>query len=147
MIPVIMSGGSGTRLWPLSRKNKPKQFLRLFGDKSLFQNTLTRLFDLSDLEAPIVVCNESHRFMVAEQLQEITIPESDILLEPCAKNTAPAITLAALQALERGDDPLLLVLAADHLIQDVELFHTAIEQAQKPRWLGCQKRGQTIRRH
>jgi len=131
MIPVIMSGGSGTRLWPLSRKNKPKQFLRLFGDKSLFQNTLTRLFDLSDLEAPIVVCNESHRFMVAEQLQEITIPESDILLEPCAKNTAPAITLAALQALERGDDPLLLVLAADHLIQDVELFHTAIEQAQK----------------
>jgi len=103
MIPVIMSGGSGTRLWPLSRKNKPKQFLRLFGDKSLFQNTLIRLFDLSDLEAPIVVCNESHRFMVAEQLQEITIPESDILSEPCAKNTAPAIALAALQALERGD--------------------------------------------
>ena len=131
MIPVIMSGGSGTRLWPLSRKNKPKQFLRLFGDRSLFQNTLTRLFDLSDIEAPIVVCNENHRFMVAEQLQEITIPESDILLEPCARNTAPAIALAALQALGRGDDPLILVLAADHLIQDVDVFHTAIKQAQK----------------
>ena len=126
-----MSCGSGTRLLPLSRKNKPKQFLRLFGDRSLFQNTLTRLFDLSDIEAPIVVCNENHRFMVAEQLQEITIPESDILLEPCARNTAPAIALAALQALGRGDDPLILVLAADHLIQDVDVFHTAIKQAQK----------------
>jgi mannose-1-phosphate guanylyltransferase/mannose-6-phosphate isomerase len=131
MIPVIMSGGSGTRLWPLSRKNMPKQFLRLFGERSLFQNTLTRLSDLSGLEAPIVVCNETHRFMVAEQLQEIAVTESDILLEPCARNTAPAIALAALQAIKRGDDPLILVLAADHLIQDVTLFHSAVEQAQK----------------
>jgi len=131
MIPVIMSGGSGTRLWPLSRKNKPKQFLSLFGDHSLFQNTLTRLSGVAAMAAPIIVCNEDHRFMVAEQLQTIDMVESDILLEPCAKNTAPAIALAALQALKRGDDPLILVLAADHLIQDVAVFHSAIEQAKK----------------
>jgi mannose-1-phosphate guanylyltransferase len=100
MIPVIMSGGSGTRLWPLSRKNKPKQFLSLFGDHSLFQNTLTRLSGVAAMAAPIIVCNEDHRFMVAEQLQTIDVVESDILLELCAKNTAPAIALAqCLQAL------------------------------------------------
>ena len=131
MIPVIMSGGSGTRLWPLSRKNKPKQFLSLFGERSLFQNTLTRLSDVAAMESPIIVCNETHRFMVAEQLQEIDVAEPDILLEPSAKNTAPAIALAALQALERGADALMLVLAADHLIQDVGMFHQAIEQAKK----------------
>jgi mannose-1-phosphate guanylyltransferase len=131
MIPIIMSGGSGTRLWPLSRKNKPKQFLNLFGELSLFQNTITRLSGVTALEAPVIVCNEAHRFMVAEQLQEIDIVQSDILLEPCAKNTAPAVALAALQALERGGDPLMLVLAADHLIQDIAVFHSAIEQAKK----------------
>ena len=131
MIPIIMSGGSGTRLWPLSRKNKPKQFLNLFGELSLFQNTITRLFGVTAMEAPVIVCNEAHRFMVAEQLQEIDIVQSDILLEPCAKNTAPAVALAALQALERGGDPLMLVLAADHLIQDIAVFHVAIEQAKK----------------
>jgi mannose-1-phosphate guanylyltransferase len=131
MIPIIMSGGSGTRLWPLSRKNKPKQFLNLFGELSLFQNTLTRLSGVSAMAAPIIVCNESHRFIVAEQLQEIEIVQSDILLEPSAKNTAPAVALAALQAIERGGDPLMLVLAADHLIQDVAKFHTSIEQAKR----------------
>jgi mannose-1-phosphate guanylyltransferase len=129
MIPVIMSGGSGTRLWPLSRKNKPKQFLTLFGDNSLFQDTLTRLIGVNDLEPPIIVCNEDHRFMVAEQLQEIDIQNADIVLEPCARNTAPAIVLAALQAQQNGDDPILLVLAADHVIQDISVFHDAIAEA------------------
>ena len=129
MIPVIMSGGSGTRLWPLSRKNKPKQFLNLFGERSLFQDTLVRLSGLDDLQAPIVVCNESHRFMVAEQLQELGDQSADIILEPCAKNTAPAIAIAALQAQVGGNDPVLLVLAADHVIHDHQAFHDAILQA------------------
>ena len=131
MIPVIISGGTGTRLWPLSRKNKPKQFLSLFGEFSLFQNTLTRLSGLEDLSEPLIVCNTDHRFMVAEQLQEIDLSPEDIILEPCARNTAPAIALAALRALNTGNDPLLLVLAADHVIHNVSAFHLAIEQAKK----------------
>ena len=129
MIPVIMSGGSGTRLWPLSRKNKPKQFLNLFGDNSLFQDTLTRLLGVKALETPIIVCNEDHRFMVAEQLQEKGIDNAEIVLEPSARNTAPAIALAALQAQQRGADPILLILAADHVIQDIPAFHRAIAAA------------------
>ncbi len=129
MIPVIMSGGSGTRLWPLSRKNKPKQFLNLFGSSSLFQNTLNRLQGLDDLEAPIIVCNNEHRFMVAEQLHEIDSKHATIILEPCARNTAPAIVVAALQAQSQGHDPLLLVLAADHVIHDQAAFHHAISKA------------------
>ena len=129
MIPVIMSGGSGTRLWPLSRKNKPKQFLNLFGETSLFQETLNRLVGVGELDAPIIVCNDDHRFMVAEQLQEITIENATIILEPCARNTAPAIAVAALQAHIQGDDPLILVLAADHVIHEQHIFHKAIEQA------------------
>ena len=129
MIPVIMSGGSGTRLWPLSRKNKPKQFLNLFGDQSLFQDTLARLSGLDELQAPIIVCNEEHRFMVAEQLQELGEHKADIILEPCARNTAPAIAIAALQAQLLGDDPILLVLAADHVIHDHPAFHSAISKA------------------
>lgn len=131
MIPVILSGGSGSRLWPLSRKNKPKQFLTLFNDSSMFQSTLTRLNGLDSLEAPLIVCNNEHRFMVAEQLQEIGLEANGIILEPCARNTAPAIALAALKAMDKGEDPLLLILAADHLISDVTAFHKAIEQAQK----------------
>ncbi|OUR71627.1 mannose-1-phosphate guanylyltransferase/mannose-6-phosphate isomerase [Methylophaga sp. 41_12_T18] len=129
MIPVIMSGGSGTRLWPLSRKNKPKQFLNLFGDNSLFQDTLLRLNGLELLESPIIVCNEDHRFMVAEQLQARNVEKAEIVLEPCARNTAPAIALAALQAQQRGNDPILLVLAADHVIQNIPAFHQAIAAA------------------
>ena len=135
MIPVILSGGSGTRLWPLSRKHKPKQLLSLFGDKTLFQDTLIRLDGLVDLERPLVVCNHEHRFMVADQLQELNIANSDIVLEPSGRNTAPAIAIAALQALKSNDDPLLLVLAADHVIRDVDAFHHAVniarEQAEK----------------
>ncbi len=129
MIPVIMSGGSGTRLWPLSRKNKPKQFLNLFGTSSLFQNTLNRLEGIDDLAEPIIVCNNDHRFMVAEQLHEIDSKNATIILEPCARNTAPAIVVAALQAQSQGHDPLLLVLAADHVIHDQQAFHTAISKA------------------
>lgn len=129
MIPVIMSGGSGTRLWPLSRKNKPKQFLNLFGTSSLFQNTLTRLEGVPALDAPIIVCNNDHRFMVAEQLHEINNTNATIILEPCARNTAPAIVVAALQAQSNGNDPLLLVLAADHVIHDQTAFHQAILKA------------------
>jgi mannose-1-phosphate guanylyltransferase/mannose-6-phosphate isomerase len=124
-----MSGGSGTRLWPLSRKNKPKQFLNLFGTSSLFQETLNRLVGIAELGSPIVVCNEDHRFMVAEQLHEIDIENAKIILEPCARNTAPAIAVAALQAQLQGDDPLILVLAADHIIHDQQAFHNAIAQA------------------
>tara|TARA_R110000787_G_scaffold145987_1_gene259752 strand:+ start:459 stop:1859 length:1401 start_codon:yes stop_codon:yes gene_type:complete len=131
MIPVIISGGTGTRLWPLSRKNKPKQFLSLFGEYSLFQNTLSRLLGLQDIDSPLIVCNTEHRFMVAEQLQEIDIAAKDIILEPCARNTAPAIALAALRAIENDKDAVLLVLAADHVIQNISAFHKAIEQAKK----------------
>jgi mannose-1-phosphate guanylyltransferase/mannose-6-phosphate isomerase len=126
MIPVIMSGGSGTRLWPLSRQDKPKQFLALFGDNTMFQETLHRLDGLAELQAPIVVCNNNHRFMVAEQIQELGIKESVILLEPFGRNTAPALAVAALKAMETESDPVLLVLAADHLIQDIPAFHQAI---------------------
>jgi mannose-1-phosphate guanylyltransferase/mannose-6-phosphate isomerase len=130
MIPVVMSGGSGTRLWPLSRKHKPKQFLNLFGDDSMFQQTILRLKGL-DSASPIVVCNESHRFMVAEQLLEIGIESPSILLEPAGRNTAPAIVSAAFQALSREQDPVLLVLAADHVIADIEAFHQAIKVAEQ----------------
>ena len=124
-----MSGGSGTRLWPLSRHNKPKQFLNLFGEYSLFQDTLNRLSGLDELEAPIVVCNVEHRFMVAEQLQQLDVSDAKIVLEPCARNTAPAIAIAAMQAQLSGNDPIMLVLAADHIIHDKQAFHNAIKQA------------------
>jgi len=129
MIPVILSGGSGTRLWPLSRAKKPKQFLPLINDKSMLQNTLLRLKGLTDLQPPVVICNDDHRFMVAEQLRELSLQQADIVLEPVGRNTAPAIAVAALQAMAGGDDPLLLVLAADHAIKDIPAFHQAIEQA------------------
>ncbi|MDB9716714.1 mannose-1-phosphate guanylyltransferase/mannose-6-phosphate isomerase [Methylophilaceae bacterium] len=131
MIPVIMSGGNGTRLWPLSRKNKPKQFLKLFGDNTMFQETLKRLVGLSDLEPPIIICNNDHRFMVAEQLYELEIEKSKIILEPTGRNTAPAFAIAALQALSDGNDPMLLVLASDHVISDLKTFHKAINQAKE----------------
>lgn len=129
MIPVILSGGSGTRLWPLSRAKKPKQFLPLLNDKSMLQNTLLRLKGLPDLAAPMVICNEDHRFMVAEQLREVSTQQADIILEPVGRNTAPAIAVAALKALANKQDPLLLVLAADHAIRDIPAFHRAIELA------------------
>lgn len=129
IIPVIMAGGSGTRLWPLSRQHYPKQLLKLFGDKTMLQQTLLRLVGLSDLAPPIVVCNEEHRFMVAEQLQEINQQDAVIMLEPIARNTAPALALAALQAQSIEDNPTLLVLSADHMIRDVAEFQRAVTLA------------------
>ena len=122
--PVIMAGGSGTRLWPLSRAAHPKQFLRLHGEDTMLQATVKRLSGL-DIQASITICNEEHRFFVAEQLREIDKLGS-IILEPVGRNTAPAIALAALTA---KDDPLLLVLAADHVIQDEAAFRAAVIRA------------------
>ena len=127
--PVILSGGSGTRLWPLSRKQYPKQYLPLIGDNTMLQETILRLGGLNNLTDPIIVCNADHRFLVAEQCQQIDIKNPIILLEPVGRNTAPAIAAAALQSLKGEDDVVLLVLSADHVIQDVGAFHKAINIA------------------
>jgi mannose-1-phosphate guanylyltransferase/mannose-6-phosphate isomerase len=129
IIPVILSGGSGTRLWPLSRKQYPKQYLPLAGDNTMLQETILRLSGLDNLVDPIIVCNADHRFLVAEQCQQIGIKSPIILLEPVGRSTAPAIAAAALQSLKDSDDAILLVLSADHVIQDVEVFHQAINIA------------------
>jgi mannose-1-phosphate guanylyltransferase/mannose-6-phosphate isomerase len=129
IIPVILSGGSGTRLWPLSRKQYPKQYLPLVGDKTMLQETILRLRGLENLEEPIIVCNVDHCFLVAEQCQQIAIQNPVVLLEPEGRNTAPAIASAAFQSLKQTDDAVLLVLSADHVIEDVEAFHKAINIA------------------
>ncbi|MDH4120891.1 MAG: mannose-1-phosphate guanylyltransferase/mannose-6-phosphate isomerase [Deltaproteobacteria bacterium] len=133
LIPVILSGGSGTRLWPLSRELFPKQLLPLVGERTMLQETLLRLEHLGakapfQLASPIVVCNQDHRFLVAEQLREIGQDKPTILLEPCRKNTAPALTLAALGAAERTpkEDSVLLVMPADHVILDPVAFGQAV---------------------
>ena len=128
MIPVILSGGSGTRMWPYSRSMYPKQFLPLVDDHSMLQETILRLG--GNVE-PLVVCNEDHRFMVAEQLREINVDAHSILLEPVARNTAPAIVLAALRVLEQGKDDVLLVLPADHVIPNSTAFQDALKIAEK----------------
>ena len=155
IIPVILAGGVGSRLWPVSRQLYPKQFISFAqdqntgegpnsddssnsakgsnsaeGSNSLFQNTLARLKNYQDIQSPIVVCNEEHRFLVAEQLRQLDIVDAPILLEPMGRNTAPAVALAAYEALQRQEDALLLVLPADHVIKDVDAFHRAIAQAQ-----------------
>ncbi|MBB3063056.1 mannose-1-phosphate guanylyltransferase/mannose-6-phosphate isomerase [Microbulbifer rhizosphaerae] len=129
MIPVILCGGTGSRLWPLSRECYPKQFLPLAGSRTMLQDTALRLDGLEGLQAPILVCHEEHRFAAAEQLQEIDRKPRSILLEPCARNTAPAIALAALDALAGGEDPLLLVLPADHVVADAVAFRRAAKAA------------------
>jgi len=131
IIPVILSGGSGTRLWPLSRKQYPKQYLPLAGDNTMLQETILRLSGLDNLVDPIIICNADHRFLVAEQCQQIDITNPTILLEPVGRSTAPAIAAAALQSLKETDDAVLLVLSADHVIQDVEAFHQAINIARQ----------------
>jgi mannose-1-phosphate guanylyltransferase/mannose-6-phosphate isomerase len=129
LIPVILCGGSGTRLWPLSRETYPKQFLRLLGKESLLQQTMQRCKGIETIAPPLLVCNESSRFVAAEQLREIGIDNARILLEPMRRNTAPAIATAALHALSEHEDPLLLVLPSDHSIKDHDAFCTAIHFA------------------
>jgi mannose-1-phosphate guanylyltransferase/mannose-6-phosphate isomerase len=130
MIPVILSGGSGTRLWPLSRSSYPKQFLSITEEKTLFQLTLERISNLNhslvNFQNPIIITNENHRFIAAEQLRQQNV-NAKILLEPVARNTAPAIAAAAELALSYGEDPVLLILAADHVIQQQDAFNKAIE--------------------
>ena len=130
LLPVIMAGGTGSRLWPMSRELYPKQFLRLYGQNSMLQETISRLSGL-DTHEPMVICNEEHRFLVAEQLRQLGKLSKNIILEPVGRNTAPAIALAALQATQNGDDPLMLVLAADHIINNQQVFHDAIRVAEQ----------------
>ncbi|EBL2756458.1 mannose-1-phosphate guanylyltransferase/mannose-6-phosphate isomerase [Salmonella enterica] len=131
LIPVIMAGGIGSRLWPLSREEHPKQFLSVDGELSMLQNTIKRLTPLLAGE-PLVICNDSHRFLVAEQLRAINKLANNIILEPVGRNTAPAIALAAFCSLQNvvDEDPLLLVLAADHVIRDEKVFLKAINHAE-----------------
>jgi len=127
--PVIMAGGSGSRLWPLSRQLNPKQFLSLLEPgMTLLQATIKRLQGL-DAAAPRLICNEEHRFLAAEQLRQLGMEDTDILLESVGRNTAPAIALAALHAIAEGEDPVLLVLAADHLMRDTAAFHASVQTA------------------
>jgi len=134
IIPVILSGGSGTRLWPLSRALRPKQLLSLVSDSTMIQDTVSRLSGITNLAAPIIVCNEEHRFMIAEQMREINIEPSAIILEPFGKNTAPAVAISAMKANEiasqidsdASDDAVILVLPADHVIQNTKAFHNAV---------------------
>lgn len=127
-IPIIMAGGSGTRLWPLSRKLFPKQYLALSGERSMLQETVHRLEGL-DCRDPVLVCNEEHRFLAAEQMRRAGLEHVPIILEPEGRNTAPAIALAALHLVRDGQDPLMLVMAADHYIHDTAAFHKSIARA------------------
>lgn len=137
LYPVILSGGSGTRLWPLSRAALPKQLLPLATDRSMFQETVQRLAGLPDVGRPLVVCNNEHRFLIAEQLRAIGVEPSVIFLEPVGRNTAPAAAVAALHLLERDDDAVMLLLPADHLIRDVAAFQASVAEGLKAAGKGC----------
>ena len=126
--PVLLCGGVGSRLWPVSREARPKQYLNLIGEQSMFQQTLARLEGLP-VASPIVVCNEQHRFLVAEQLRQLDIDSPSIVLEPAGRNTAPAIAIAAISAMAKDPDAVLLVLPADHYIADVDALQSAINEA------------------
>ncbi|MEE4361444.1 MAG: mannose-1-phosphate guanylyltransferase/mannose-6-phosphate isomerase [Pseudomonadales bacterium] len=130
LVPVILSGGSGSRLWPLSRDLYPKQLISLLGTRSLLQDTVARAAFAAPDQAPVVVCNEDHRFMVAEQFRELALTPAAILLEPVGRNTAPAIAVAAHEIRRlHGDDTLMLVLPADHVIRDLDAFRAAVTTA------------------
>ena len=127
ILPVILAGGSGTRLWPLSRALYPKQLINLVDRHTMLQNTILRLDGLTDAGDPVVICNDEYRFMVAEQLRQIDIKADSIILEPVGRNTAPALAVAAIRAMEKGDDPVLLILPADHHIQFADQFQRVLE--------------------
>lgn len=127
IIPVILAGGSGTRLWPLSREQYPKQLLSLVDEKTMLQNTVLRLMSFENVGKPLVICNDDHRFMVAEQLRSIGVSDADIVLEPIGRNTAPAVAVAAIKSLEISKDAILMVLPADHNIEEVKALHEAIK--------------------
>lgn len=134
IIPIILAGGTGSRLWPLSRKSFPKQFLYLLDDKfTMLQKTYKRIENLDDICRPIVLCNEEHRFIVGHQMKEINVEPLEILLEPEGRNTAPAIAVAALKALDiykdKKIDPILLILSSDHQIKDIDKFQLAIRNS------------------
>ena len=129
IVPVILTGGSGTRLWPLSRTFFPKQFINLINDTTLFQDTILRL--PKEVSEPLIICNEAHRFIVAEQLRQIKSGNIGIILEPVGKNTAPAIAIAAMKLLNDNKDPILLVLSSDHLIKNNQKFHYSIMVAKE----------------
>ena len=126
--PVILTGGAGSRLWPLSREHYPKPLLPLFGKRTLLQDTATRLTELPGVQAPVFVCNEEHRFLVAEQVQALGKKAGAILLEPEGRNTAPALTIAALYLLEKDPDAVMVVMPADHVIPDAGVFQAAVAQ-------------------
>lgn len=126
--PVILCGGSGTRLWPLSRDMYPKQFVDLGGDRTLFKDTVRRVASLPDIGVPFIVCNEKHRFYVSASLLECGM-QGRILLEPAPRNTAPAIALAAFAARAEGEDPILLILPSDHMLQNTEEFNEGVAKA------------------
>ncbi|MEI8054777.1 MAG: mannose-1-phosphate guanylyltransferase/mannose-6-phosphate isomerase [bacterium] len=131
IVPVILAGGFGTRLWPLSRKQNPKQFSYLFGEQTLFQQTLNRISDLQGTADQVVICNSSHYGLVIDQLRSIGVSKAQVILEPIGKNTAPAVAIAAFKLLAQGSDPLLLVLPSDHAIASVSKFHESVAIAKK----------------
>jgi len=125
LFPVILSGGSGSRLWPLSRKLYPKQFIPLRGKQSLYQATLNRVAELNDVSSSIAICNDEHRFMAAEQGRQSSVENTEIILEPVGRNTAPAIVIAAMHALTKDKNAYLLILPADHILSDQDKFNSA----------------------
>ena len=127
--PVILCGGSGTRLWPMSRGDHPKQYLKLTGDHSLMQQTALRLRDVTGATAPIVVANHEQRFLVAEQLRQAGVQPTSIVLEPASRSTAPAIAVAAMLAMRNDDDALLFVLPSDHVIRNQATFAATAQAA------------------
>ena len=127
--PVVLCGGSGTRLWPMSRRSLPKQFLPLLSDRSMLQETVLRLVSIPDVAGPVIISNNEHRFLVAEQLRDVGVISGAQILEPIGRNTAPAIAVAALQLASLDSDAVMLVLPADHLIQDVKNFASAVQRA------------------
>ena len=135
IIPIILTGGTGTRLWPLSRESFPKQFLQLTEDDeyTLLQKTYKRIEGLENLSKPIIICNEEHRFIVGDQMKKIKTNPSSIILEPSRRNTAPAITIAAIKAIEyfkeENIDPILLILSSDHHIERIDKFKKSIQNS------------------